>query len=210
MSNLDHLPEHYRGEGNQPVAAPTYEALMQCQIILATEVNGQLVTGPTLIEAGEHFTTEAIPCMQWMPLNRAAGEVFEAWLESLPAAGAGITHAEFQEAAMMMRPRVGEPEVPHHQWWEAVVKLAEAKKKAKSGMTIPRPLAGVAHRPGMHLPAMPYAAAGPGVPLDQIGRAPQPQAAVAPQMKHNNAATPRKGRPMAATSPTDSPRSAAG
>src|SRR5579859_1207638 len=119
MSELEPLPEFFVTDERQRIAQPTYELLAQCQVVMASAETG--LTGPTLMEAGEIITTDATPNHQWYPLNRAAGERFEAWLASLPTQGASLTQAEISEAAYAMRPREGEPELPHDQWWPAVL-----------------------------------------------------------------------------------------
>lgn len=170
MSDSNNLPEYFEID-RQRIAQPAYEALMPCQIIMTAE-NG--VTGPTRVEAGEIFVTEATPCHQWLPLNRAAGERLRAWLEALPQQGHNLTVEEIMEAAYIMRPREGETEIPHEQWFPAVLKLAAAKKD-KKGMQAPMPRPAQVIRPGERQQVMPFASSGPSTPMEH-GRAPAPQA----------------------------------
>lgn len=212
MSELAHLPEYYVSADRQQIAAPTYEALSQCQIIMASAETGQ--TGPTLIEPGEHFTTEATPCQQWMPLNRAAGERFQEWLDSLPVAGADLTLEEISEAAHHMRPREGEKELPHEQWYAAVIEYAKRKRQKRQGLEVPKPRAGMVIRPGSHVPVMPYASQGASVPLD-MGRSPTPERVaqhqpVPPQYASSQARRQRVTPPMPGTLPSQSPQQTAG
>jgi hypothetical protein len=167
--NLDDLPEVYvNGEG-QRIKAPTYELLMPCQIIFQSEETG--LTGPTRLEAGEIVTTEATPNHQWAPLNRAAAERYSAWIASLPLDGKGFTQEEITEAAFAMRPREGEVEIPHEQWFPAVLRYAAAMKEKRSGMRVALPTPAHVQRRGAVMPTMPFAAAGPAVPLE-VGRGP--------------------------------------
>jgi hypothetical protein len=165
------LPEYFVTDDrpSQRIARPTYEALAQCQIIMVSAETG--VAGSTMIEAGEIFTTEAAPNDQWLPLNRAAGERHEAWLASLPANSNGISQEEITEAAYMMRPREGEPEIPHDLWWPRVLQLAAALKAKKGGgMRVPQPAMPI-RAGGQQKPVMPFMQAGTGMPIDP-GRAP--------------------------------------
>lgn len=169
MSNHEPLPEHYVTDDRQRVSRPTYEALAQCQIIMVGENN---IPGPTLVEPGEHFTTDAVPNHQWLPLNRAAGKRYEAWLAALPASGAGLTQAEITEAAYAMRPREGEPEIPHDQWWAAVMKYAVAMKEKRQGNAprVPQP---AQRQGGAKTTVMPFVSHGTTMP-GEVGQ-PGPQ-----------------------------------
>lgn len=214
MSELNDLPEFYLAEGNRRVAAPTYQALMPCQIIMTSSETG--LTGPTRVEAGEEFTTESVPCHQWQPLNRAAAERFTAWLDSLPSAGQGLSQEDIAEAAFAMRPREGEKEIPHEQWWPAVLKYASAMKDKRKGRLAPALRAAQNHRPGHTMPPMPFAATGPVVPIEP-GRAPasgnpnEPrQPAPANAARRTTGAKPRIETPMPGTAASDSPANATG
>jgi hypothetical protein len=169
MYEIDELPEYFVTDDRPPrrIADPAWEALAQCQILMQGE-NG--VVGPTLIEPGEVFVSNAVPNHQWLPLNRAAGERFASWTASLPANSEGLTQSEITEAAYMMRPREGEPEIPHDQWWPRVLKLAVTLKERKiGGMKVPQPAQAI--RAGVARPVMPFMTAGANVPPDP-GRAP--------------------------------------
>lgn len=173
MSLHEPLPEFYMTDDRQRVSRATYEALAQCQIIMVGENN---IPGPTLVEPGEHFTTDAIPNHQWLPLNRAAGERFEAWLAALPASGNGLSQGEITEAAYAMRPREGEPEIPHDQWWAAVMKYAVAIKDKRQGNAprIPQP---AQRQGGVQKTVMPFVSHGTTMP----GETGQPGPQDAPQ-----------------------------
>lgn len=213
MSEIDELPEFYIAEGNRRVAAPTYEALMPCQLIMTSAETG--VTGPTRVEAGEQFTSEGIPNHYWAPLNRAAGERIEAWLASLPSEGKGFTQEELTEAAFAMRPREGEKEIPHDQWWPAVLRYAGAIKEKRLGSQSRIPQVSTQHRRGgPNIPVMPNMASGPVIPTE-IGRVPVQQApSVIAQAPANSARRTRQSAktptPMPGTVASDSPASATG
>ena len=204
------LPEFYISTDNKRVRAPTYEALMPLQLIMTSAETGQ--TGPTRVEAGEHFTSESTPCHQWAPLNKAAAEKYHAWIASLPASGQGLSMEELSEAALAMRPREGEKEIPHEQWWPAVLKYASAMKDKKNSthMALPRP--GVSLSRNASLPVMPFMANGPVIPAE-LGRAPVSQIVPNPTPVANAATRRGPGRPpkaMPGTVTSDSPASATG
>lgn len=152
---MNGLPEFYTTQDGQRVDAPTYVTLGQCQILMASPENGAI--GPTLVEPGEVITTEMVPNQMLQPLNRAAGERIDEWIASLPIDGQGLTQADISEAAYLMRPREGEKELPHEQWYPAMLKAAWALKEKRS-RGVPRPVASHMHRPGNNLPIMPNAA----------------------------------------------------
>lgn len=174
MSDIEALPEFYvtTDEAGRPVriAEPAYEALTPCQIVMRSPETG--ATGPTRVEAGEIFFTEAIPCHQWAPLNRAAGERIADWVDTLPRNMASLPQECITEAAHRMRPREGEAELSHEQWWPAVLALAsKIAEQRRTGRTVPMPRGAVAQRPGHAMPVMPFASQGPGMPME-VGRAP--------------------------------------
>lgn len=203
MSQLDDLPQHYMTEDRQRIAAPTYEALAQCQIIMVGETG---IAGPTLVEPGEIFTTDSTPNHQWLPLNRAAGERFEAWFASLPANGNGLSQGEITEAAYAMRPREGEPEIPHDQWWAAVMRYAAAMKEKRQGgsMRIPQPA--MAHRAGAKQPVMPFVSHGSTLPMQagQPGPHDAPQRVTSADVARRPKGQARPASPMANSAPSDS------
>lgn len=205
--NDETIPEHYIADDGHRIAAPTYEALMQCQLIMASAETGQ--TGPTLIEPGEHFTTELIPCHQWKPLNRAAAERMEAWLASLPDGGNNIPQELISEAAYELRPRDGDPEFPMEQWWPHVLRLAAKKAEARRGR-IATPTAGFRPMAQNQLP-MPFAAMSSAYPTE-AGRAPpaqqQPQNTVGMAARAQRQGRAKPAMPGANVTPT--PSTAAG
>lgn len=202
------LPEFYVLDERTRINAPTYEALKPCQIILTSAETG--ITGPTRIEAGEIFSTEAVPCEQWLPLNRAAGERMQAWITSLPVSGKGLTQDEISEAAFAMRPREGEPEIPHAQWWQSVMKYAYAAKEKRGGTQLPLPRGGVALRPGATMAPMPFTSS-QGVTPVEVGRAPAQQAASDPGNGAKRARdNVRQKGPMPGTNQTDAMAAAVG
>ncbi len=152
------LPEFYVTDDGHKVSAPTYEAISTCYMVMTSAETGQ--TGPTRVEPGEHFTSERAPNNQWMPLNRAAGEMYERWLASLPVTGKGVPQDLITQAAYTLRPREGDPDFPIDQWWPHVMKLAtELHEKTRVGTVMGRPA--TAYRPGgTPSPVMPFAASG--------------------------------------------------
>lgn len=204
------LPEFYVADGGHRVAAPTWQAATQLYIIMSSAETGQ--SGPTLVEPGEHFTSELTPSHQWLPLNRAAGARMDEWVASLPVDGKGISQELITQAAYQMRPREGEPELPHAQWWGAVLKLAATMANGNR-LVIPRPRTAVAYRPGQApQPIMPYMSQGPGGPPPEHGRAPniaqhQPQN---PADVQNAARRQRVRPPMPNTQPSESPQTVTG
>ena len=188
MSEFENLPQYYLTDDRPPqrIAMPTYEALAACQIIMTSAETG--VTGPTMIEAGEVFVTEATPNHQWLPLNRAAGERYDAWLNSLPGMTKNLTLEEISEAAQAMRPREGEPQLAHSDWWAAVMRYAQAMRDKRQTVMPHVPHPAHALRPGgAQKPVMPYMTAGPTVPIEP-GRAP-----VGPGAAHHVATTAADG-----------------
>lgn len=207
---MNDLPEFYHADDGQRVAKPTYEALMQCQILMTSAETG--LTGPTVVQPGEHFTTDAVPNHQWLPLNRAAGERYEHWFASLPPDGKGLTQADITEAAYAMRPREGETEMPHEVWWPAVLKYAVTMKEKRQGNAQMGVRPAVGQRPSTpQMPVMPFAATGQAMPLD-AGRPPA-GAEHQPQSQANAAQRARRARvtsPMPGTLPSESPQQATG
>lgn len=205
------LPEFYVADGGHRIVQPTWQAASQLYIVMASAETGQ--TGPTLIEPGEHFTSELTPSHAWLPLNHAAQVRMDEWVASLPADGKGISQELITQAAYQMRPREGEPEIPHQQWWAAVLKLASAMAGG-NGRVIPKPRAAVAFRPGQPVqPIMPFASQGPGGPPPQPGRPPENVAQHQPQNPVDQARAARRQRvapPMPNTLAAESPQSVSG
>ena len=208
---MENLPEFYIGDENQRISAPTYEALQQCYIVMASAETGQV--GPTLIEPGEHFSTDQVPCHAWRPLNRQAGVQMQRWLDSL-SLDSGLTRIPqecINEAAFKNRPREGDPELTREQWWAQVMRDAAelaAKRRGEIGQMRPavRPM-----RQGDQSP-MPFVSTSPAYPTD-VGRAP-PAQSVAPGPNAPQRRTPQKARQgnlaMPNANETPSPSSAAG
>lgn len=134
MQNDDDIPEVYlatddKGHVVGRITQPTYEALVPCQIVMTD--NGH--TGPTRIEAGEVFTTDALPCEAWQPLNKAAAKRKEEWRRSLPTTGANVSQEDINQAAYELRPREGQDPIPQHLWWPTVLRNAEEIAKKRRG-----------------------------------------------------------------------------
>jgi hypothetical protein len=202
------LPEFYITDDGQKVAAPTYEAMATCYMPMTSVETGQ--TGPTRIEAGEHFTSERAPSHAWRPLNRAAGENYQKWLASLPPDGKGVPQDLITQAAYMLRPREGDPEFPIEMWWPKVLQLASQlhDKQRVNGAVNPKP--GSAFRPGgAPTPVMPFASA--GNTMIQPGGPPPNAALHQPQNPIRAAQAQRQKQtrpPMPNTLPPGSPQTA--
>lgn len=172
------LPEFYITDDGHKVSAPTYEALSTCQMVMTSAETGQ--TGPTRVEPGEHFTSERAPNHQWMPLNRAAGEMYERWLASLPPDGKGVPQELITQAAYMLRPREGDPDFPIDEWWPKVLQLAtRLHEKNRVGIANPKPAMGF-RAGGTPAPVMPFASSSgimmqPGQPQPAAPAMHQPQ-----------------------------------
>jgi len=208
---MDEYPEFYITDQGQRVTAPAYAALAPCQIIMTSAETGH--TGPTRIQEGEHFISEGTPCEQWLPLNRAAAERYQAWLDSLPRLGKDLTQDEIAEAAMELRPREGDPELSHKDWWQAVLKRAYASKEKRRGSHVPLPTHAQQVRRGAQLPVMPFMSANGIAPID-VGRPPpgppQPQGNIRGGAQRTRQQQAKPAPAMAQTQPTDAPASAVG
>ena len=200
----DDLPEFFIDDEGNRISRPVYRMLSQCQVIMASPETGQV--GPTLQEPGTVLVLDAIPCHQWQPLNKAAGERMDAWLKSLPLDGKNISQEHINEAAYTLRPREGDPEFPMEAWWPAVLRLAAslADKGRKHVIAV---------APGYHpvkpeAPPMPFSAMSSAYPTE-AGRAPpaRPLPANAPVRMRQKAAA-KTAMPNA--NETSSPGSATG
>ena len=201
----DHLPENYISDENHRITAPTYEALMQVQIVLASAETGQV--GPTLLQAGEHFTTEAVPSHAWRPLNRAAGERFDGWIASLPLDGKNIPQELINEAAYTLRPREGDPEFPMNQWWPNVLRLAAKMSDQRRGNA---PAVAPGYRPvAPNVPPMPFSAMSSAYPVE-AGRAPATQVQPSPNAPRRAMPAKPQAKPMPNANVTGSPGQTAG
>jgi hypothetical protein len=204
--NNHQLPESYVTEDGQHVHGPTYLLLADCHMVMRSAETG--LTGPTLVEEGQVITTEMTPNHQMQPLNKAAGERFEMWINSLPVVGKGLSQEEISEAAFAMRPREGEPEIPHDQWWGAVMKYAVAIKEKRAGARPVGPAVGYRPAPSS-LPIMPNAAVS-GMALPPDPSRPPPQG-VADHIPSQRAQAERQRRqavrpPMPGTNPAQGPQ----
>lgn len=206
---MNDLPDVYISDDGRRETRPTYEALADCQMVMTSAETG--ASGPTLVLAGEHFTTDATPNHSWKPLNRAAQECFDQWIGSLPVKGNTIPQELISQAAYELRPREGDPEFPLPAWWSAVMRRAAQLFDLQRGSRL-QTLA-VAQRAGAQgMPVMPFASAGPVMPIEP-GRAPvnvaehQPQSAASAARRTRAAAV---KPPMPGTQAVTSPQQSAG
>lgn len=207
MSEYDDLPDDYlvlddNGRVAARIAQPTYEALTQIQIIMTD--NGH--TGPTLVEAGAHFTTDATPAHQWLPLNKAAAKKKEDWIGKLPLNGNDIPQELINEAAFTLRPREGDPEFPMEAWWPAVLQLAARLAEKRRGR-LTQPMAPGFRPVAPSAPPMPFAIT--SMNPAEAGMAP-PGTATAPANapRRHQRGTPKPAMPNANV--TSAPSQAAG
>lgn len=206
MSDYEDLPEFYlatdeTGRVTGRISQPTYEALTQIYIVMTD--NGH--TGPTHVEAGSVFSTDAVPAHQWLPLNKAAAKKKEVWMASLPMDGATIPQECINEAAYTLRPREGDPEFPMDQWWAHVLRLAGKLAEQKRGR-----LQNGAVAPGFR----PVATSAPPMPFAITSTNPA-EAGMAPpgsaQAAGNAPRRQQRGKaPMPNANVTDTPQTAAG
>jgi hypothetical protein len=209
---MDTLPEFYIADGGHRIEAPTYEALTQCYIIMASDETGQV--GPTLIEPGHHFSTDQTPSDAWKPLNKAAGDALERWHATMPRSGAAAIPQEcINEAAYTLRPKEGDEMISKDQWWGSVMLLASRLAETRRGQLHPVNAAVRPMRQGDQAP-MPFSSHSQGYPME-AGRAP-PAASVAPpspnapRQRRPGQRTPQPQMPLSNSNATDSPSSATG
>lgn len=135
--NLPDVYMHFMPDNSvQQITDPCYRLLTEHQMITAG--------GPTLFQEGEVVISQEPPTYHMEPLNRAAGDRIERWLQSMPTNGVLINIDDQVEAANMLRndPRV--KEMSHDDASQAYMKLAlglKAKRDAIAGMSLP-PMAG--------------------------------------------------------------------
>ena len=209
---IDAIPEFYIADGGHKIEAPTYEALTQCYIIMASDETGQV--GPTLIEPGHHFSTDGTPSDAWKPLNRAAVEAIARWHSTMPIGSANTIPQEcITEASFQLRPKEGEEMISKEQWWANVMLLASRLADQRRGQLRPVTAAVRPMRQGDQAP-MPFSAHSQGYPME-AGRAPPaasvaPPSASAPRQRRPGVRTPQSGLPLSNATTTDSPQNATG
>jgi hypothetical protein len=209
---LDTLPDFYIADGGHKIDAPTYEALTQCYIIMASDETGQV--GPTLIEPGHHFSTDQTPSEAWKPLNKAAGDMLERHRNSIPMNGANTIPQEcITEASFQLRPRDGDEMISKDQWWANVMLLASRLADQRRGQVRPVHAAVRPMRAGDQAP-MPFSAHSQGYPME-AGRAPPASSVAAPspnapRQRRPGQRQPQTGLPLANANVTDTPQNATG
>jgi hypothetical protein len=148
MSDYDHLPEFYVADDGSRVSEPVYRILNDCFF-------GRSGAAARW-EAGSEIATDLTPNHEMLPLNRAAGQRMQAWLDSLPGEGVTLTPEEISESAKLMAPKLGEPQLEHELWWAGVIELAQRLKAKRRGRTFIMPDTHV--RPANAPPAPPMSA----------------------------------------------------
>lgn len=145
MDTFTDLPEVYFAESGERIAEPVYALLAPG------------FYGATYYNEGEHIIFPDTPNHHMQPLNRAAGAQMAVWLEGLPGAGQNSTPEDLIEAAMMLRPREGEPVLNHQEFNKAVIKLAAELKAKRDGRGAPALPSGQVPRPATNPTAPPMA-----------------------------------------------------
>lgn len=121
MSEFSHLPTEYIAENGERVSEPAYR------------LKAPHFFDDTFWSEDDVIVSTLEPTLHMEPLNQAAGERMEAFVQSLPADSEGISVGEMMEAAMMLRPREGEPELSNEAFQGAVLKLAAQLKAKRRG-----------------------------------------------------------------------------
>jgi hypothetical protein len=145
MQTHEHLPPVYCNADGDQIHDPVYRLLAPG------------FYDDTYFLDGEELVIKMTPNEHMQPLNRSAGERYEQWLGSLPGAGANLKLEDIVEAAHMMRPREGVPELEHDDWTKAVLTLAMKLKEKRTPHGTPQPL-GVHRANPSSAPPMPNAA----------------------------------------------------
>jgi hypothetical protein len=121
----DKLPAAYETVQDNRIyreTKPTYRLNADCPMIWTNQETG--IAGPSLVLAGTTFVSDDIPNAAWEPMNAAAQERVQAWMDSLPTNTHFITLEDITEAAHMLRPREGEADIPHEQFQASMMRLA--------------------------------------------------------------------------------------
>lgn len=140
------LPEVFVDATGERVTEPAYR------------LTGDVYLGETLWEDGEVIITQVTPNGAMEPLNRAAQVKIEQWLGTLPALGRDLRLEEIVEAANMLRPQEGVPQMSREQYNTAVIQLAVSlREKRGAGLQVPQPRTTVRSGNGGKIPVMPNA-----------------------------------------------------
>lgn len=131
MFDPQRLPEHYHSDDGSMIAEPVYLLHAECFL-------GKYGAG-ALYEPGTELVYDQVPNEHMAPLNRAAGERYQEWMNSLPGVGGQLSQEDIAEAAKLMARKDGDEELPHELWWAGVIKLAARLKQERAGRTIPAP-----------------------------------------------------------------------
>lgn len=145
------LPEtfvHRNGDGTiMQVREPCYNLL------------GPGFYSDTWYDEGEVITTGICPNHEMQPLNRAAGQRYFDWLQSLPAEKAPITIEDMTEAAFMLAKDPNYGAMSHRERCMAAQRLAIELKARRdmqlNGGVAPYPVGGIVRVSRSNAPAMP-------------------------------------------------------
>lgn len=104
------------------------------------QLSEQVYLGDALYEEGEVIATRAIPNHSMVPMNRAAGERYKAWIESLPIKGGeSLTMEDFTEAAHLLRNDPDLEKLKPEDIARATAKMAITIRNKRSGTALALP-----------------------------------------------------------------------
>lgn len=118
------LPEAYTGDDGRPITRPVWRA------------SALLYLGDTLWQEGDIVIADIVPNAQMEPLNWAAQDLYERWLNSLPVQGMNLQQVDIMEAADLLRSEAGK--LTTEQFQQALLKLASSIKAKREGLGTPQ------------------------------------------------------------------------
>lgn len=128
-SEVYSLPITYVTKEGENVTEPCYVLTGDCFLEDTYWLEGEIIIAPQAL----------IPNEAMRPLNRAAEKATRDWQATVPLSGEGISRDELMEAAIMLRPKEGEPELNPEQFAGAVFKLALRLRDKRQGMRVGLP-----------------------------------------------------------------------
>lgn len=137
------LPEAYTGDDGRPITRPVWRA------------SALLYLGDTLWQEGDIVIADIVPNAQMEPLNWAAQDLYERWLNSLPVQGMNLQQVDIMEAADLLRSEAGK--LTTEQFQQALIKLATDIKAKREGLGTPSALQPMVFHSGARGDAPPIA-----------------------------------------------------
>ena len=149
FDDFDNLPEAFQTVGHdgfvQQIREPAYQCMSACFL-------GTNAANGTLYEEGDILIWHREPNEEMRPLNKAAGQAMQKWLDSLPAnEGVNITYEDMLEATTLLMSN------PKFREMDDAVQISELQRKTAIGVRRKREIALGIRTLG--LPAQPGAAA---------------------------------------------------